>query len=892
MPTPILATKLYISPPRAKIVLRPRLIERLNEGLQRRLTLISAPAGFGKTTLVSEWTARCERPVAWLSLDEGDNDPSRFLSYIVAALQTIATNIGKGVLAILQSPQPPPIESILTALLNEITTVPDHFVLVLDDYHVIDSKPVDKALTFLLEHLPPQMHLVIATREDPHLPLARLRAGGQLTELRAADLRFTSAEATDFLNQVMDLNLSMEDITALETRTEGWIAGLQLAAISMHGHQDTASFIQSFTGSHHFVLDYLIEEVLQQQSESVQTFLLRTSILDRMCGPLCEAVLEPTSASGQETVSAQETLEYLERANLFIVPLDNERCWYRYHHLFRDLLRQRLYQSTASSTGGDGMGMAELHSRASQWYEDHGLEIEAFQHAAAANDVERAERIIEGKGIPLHFRGAVAAILDWLASLPNTVLDARPSLCVRYATLSLVRGQTTGVEEKLQAAEVALAAAVQGAEPDDKTRDLIGQIAAARATLALTRYQPEAMITQAQRALEYLHPDNMLSRIRAIWTLGFAYQVQGDRAAASQAYTEAIAISKASGNIRFTIVATISLGVIQEFENHLFQAAETYRCGLKLAGDQPQPFENEAHLGLARIFYEWNDLEAAEQHGQQSLQLARQFDRVIDRFVICEVFLARLKLARRDVAGAAAMLAETAQSVSQNNFVHRMPEVAAAQVMVLLKQGNLTAAADLAWKYELPLIQARVLLAQGDTAEALAVLEPWRRQVEAKGWADERLKVMVLQAVALHAHGEKDKAVHLLGEALMMAEPGGFIRLFLDEGAPMAQLLLEAASHGVMPDYIGKLLSAFEAEKRKSEDKPDLPPAQPLIEPLSQRELKILQLIALGLSNRQIGERLFLALDTVKGHNRVIFDKLQVQRRTEAVARAHELGLL
>jgi LuxR family maltose regulon positive regulatory protein len=353
--------------------------------------------------LVSEWIARCERPVAWLSLDEGDNDPSRFLSYIVAALQTIATNIGKGVLAILQSPQPPPIESILTALLNEITTVPDHFVLVLDDYHVIDSKPVDKALTFLLEHLPPQMHLVIATREDPHLPLARLRAGGQLTELRAADLRFTSAEATDFLNQVMDLNLSMEDITALETRTEGWIAGLQLAAISMHGHQDTASFIQSFTGSHHFVLDYLIEEVLQQQSESVQTFLLRTSILDRMCGPLCEAVLEPTSASGQETVSAQETLEYLERANLFIVPLDNERCWYRYHHLFRDLLRQRLYQSTASSTGGDGMGMAELHSRASQWYEDHGLEIEAFQHAAAANDVERAERIIEGKGIPLHF---------------------------------------------------------------------------------------------------------------------------------------------------------------------------------------------------------------------------------------------------------------------------------------------------------------------------------------------------------------------------------------------------------------------------------------------------------------------------------------------------------
>ena len=293
MSVPILATKLYIPPPRSKIVLRPRLIERLNEGLSagRKLTLISASAGFGKTTLVSEWVAVCERPVAWLSLDEGDNDPTQFLIYLIAALQTIVANIGKGVLAILQSPQPPSTESILTTLLNEITTVPDNFVLVLDDYHVIDSKPVDQALTFLLEHLPPQMHLVITTREDPHLPLARLRARGQLTELRAADLRFTPAEAADFLNQVMGLNLSAEDITALETRTEGWIAGLQLAAISMQGHQDTASFIKSFTGSHHFVLDYLIEEVLQQQSESIQTFLLRTSILDRLCGPLCDAVL-------------------------------------------------------------------------------------------------------------------------------------------------------------------------------------------------------------------------------------------------------------------------------------------------------------------------------------------------------------------------------------------------------------------------------------------------------------------------------------------------------------------------------------------------------------------------------------------------------------------------
>jgi LuxR family maltose regulon positive regulatory protein len=373
MAAPILATKLYIPPPRPNIVLRPRLIERLNEGLSsgRKLTLMSAPAGCGKTTLVSEWVASCDQKVAWLSLDEGDNDPAGFLAYLVAALQTVAPKIGAGVLRTLQSPQPPPIESILTALLNEIAASPDNFVLVLDDYHVIDSNPVDEALTFLLEHLPPHMHLVIATREDPHLPLARLRSRGQLTELRAADMRFTPSETADFLNQVMGLNLSAEDIAALETRTEGWIAGLQLAAISMQGHSDTTSFIQSFTGSHHFVLDYLVEEVLHQQPESIHTFLLRTSILDRMCGPLCDAVLGPSSTSGQET------LEYLEHTNLFIVPLDNERRWYRYHHLFGELLRKRLGQSLVP---GETAG---LHIQASEWYEQNGFPSDAIHHAFA-----------------------------------------------------------------------------------------------------------------------------------------------------------------------------------------------------------------------------------------------------------------------------------------------------------------------------------------------------------------------------------------------------------------------------------------------------------------------------------------------------------------------------
>ena len=884
MPTPILATKLYIPAPRPKVVLRPRLIERLNEGLQRKLTLISAPAGFGKTTLVSEWVAGCHRPVAWLSLDEGDNDPTRFLVYLVAALQTIAANVGKGVLGVLQSPQPPPTESILTALLNEIATVADNFVLVLDDYHVIDSKPIDNALTFLLEHLPPQMRLVIATREDPDLPLGRLRAGDQLTELRVTDLRFTPSEAAEFLNQVMDLSLSADDIAALETRTEGWIAGLQLAAISMQGQKDVTSFIKSFTGSHNFVMDYLVEEVLQQQSERVQTFLLRTSILDRLCGPLCDAVLLDLSASGQET------LEHLEQANLFIVPLDNERRWYRYHHLFADLLRQRLQPSaasSASSAGDERMGVGELHIRASAWYEDSGLEIEAFHHATAANDYDRAERLIEGKGMPLHFRGAVAPVLNWLASLPTTVLDSRPSLWTSYASVLLVTGQITRVGQTLQAAEAAL----QDAELDDKARDLVGRIAAIRATVATSQNQVEVIIAQSRRALEYLHPDNLAFRTSTTCKLGFAYQLQGDRAAASRAYTEVISIGQASGNVVFTLLATIGLGTLQEADNQLYLAAETYRRVLQLFGDQPLPFASEAYFGLARVFYEWNDLDAAQEHAQQSIELARKIENN-DRVIAGEVFLARLKLAHGDAAGAAAILARASQSARQHNFVSRMPEVAAAQVLTLLRQGNLVAAAHLAQTHELPISQARVHLAHGDPSAALAVLEPLRRQVAAKGWEDERLKLMVLQAVAHHAHGEKDKAAQLLGDVLALAEPGGFIRLFVDEGIPMAHLLSQAAAQAIMPDYTGKLLAVFEAEKQKSEGETHLPPAQPLIEPLSQRELEVLKLIAEGLSNREIGERLFLALITVKGHNQRIFGKLQVERRTEAVARARELGLL
>jgi len=941
MVTPLLKTKLYIPPVRPELVPRSRLIERLNEGLHRKLTLISAPAGFGKTTVLSEWVAGCGRlepevRVAWLSLDEGDNDPSRFLAYLVAALQTVEENLGQGLLAALRSPGAVNVEAVLTTLLNEVAALPHDFILVLDDYHVIESPPIDQALTFTLDHLAVNMHLVIASRIDPSLPLSRLRAGGQMTEIRADDLRFRLDEVATFLDKAMGLDLSAESVAALGTRTEGWIAGLQLAALSMQGLKqsgDVTDFVNRFTGSDRYIQDYLADEVLRQRPKGTRDFLLQTSILNRLSGPLCDAV----TLAGQK--NSQAILEALEAANLFIVPLDNERRWYRYHHLFADLLRQRLHQnppplssppwggkdadeqrrivadlSSPPMGGKEGGGVPELHIRASAWYEENGLEIEALHHAAAANDFERAARLVEGEGNPLYHRGAVTPVLNWLESLPASLLDARPSLWVMYAEVLMTRGRLANAEEAYQAAEAALG----DVEQDASTRDLLGRIANGRASLAGLQRQPEIMIALARRALDLLHPDNLAIRGAASLSLGYAYQLQGDRVAAGQAFAEAMANGQTAEHIIVTMLATQSLGDIQAAENRLRQAAQTYRRALELAGEQPLPYTGDAHLGLAQILYEWNDLNAAQRHGQQGVQLTRQIEHT-DKSIAGEIFLARLKLAQGDVAGAAAILEKASQSVQQHHFTVCMPEVAAAQVLVLLRLGDLAAAAQLARTHDLPVSQSRVYLAQGDAAAALAMLEPLHQQAEAKGWQDETLKVLVLQAVALHAHGDKDKAVQLLGDALTLAEPDGFIRTFADEGAPMAQLLVQAAACGIMPDYTSKLLAAFEdaTKDRSARQKMELPPssfvarsgpsspalpapvspaqvseAEGLVEPLSQRELEVLQLIAQGLSNREISERLFLALSTVKGHNRNIFGKLQVQRRTEAVARARELGLL
>jgi LuxR family maltose regulon positive regulatory protein len=877
MSIPILATKLYIPPLRSKGVPRRRLLDRMDAGFDRKLTLLSAPAGFGKTTLVSEWISNTPRPTAWLSLDSWDNDPSRFLTYLISALQKIVPGLGEALLGSLQALQPPPIETTLTLLLNEISAIGEAFVLVLDDYHAIENTLVDNALAFLLDYLPPQMHLVITTREDPPLPLARLRVQNAMTELRAADLRFTVEEAAQFLNQVMGLQLAPSDIAALEARTEGWIAGLQLAALSIQGQQEPAAFITAFTGSHHFVLDYLLVEVLQRQPEPVQHFLLRTSMLDRLCGPLCDAILESVPGSGQTT------LEYLDRANLFIIPLDSERRWYRYHYLFGDLLRQR---NTVDLHHAEN-AISEYHRRASVWFEANDLTIDAFRHAAAAQDIDRAEHLIDSGKLPMHFHSVVADVNAWLESIPVATRDARPTLWLKGAAMLLVAGQTAGVEESLRSAEAVL----HTVESEPVRRAMIGQIAAARATVAMTQYQVEAMFLQSRRALEYLPPENQTHRGTALCTLAFAYQSSGDRVAAEQTYTEAITLNQSSGNIFFTIWAMLGLGQIQEFNNQLGLAAETYQRALVLFGEHPQPTASEAHLGLARIYYEWNDLEAAVFHGEKSLELARQYDRRIDRFLLCEIFLARLKLAQGDATTATAILADAERSTQQSHFAHRCAEVAAAQVSVLLRRGNSNAAAQLARTHALPLAQAQVCLAQDDPAGALAILEPLRQQMTARRWIDEQIKVLVLESIARWATNDRRGSVQRLTEALTLAAPGKGLRTFLDEKTAIAPILAEIT--GINPDYLDGLRSALESESRMLHKAPPSTfSTHLLLEALSQRELEVLQLIAQGLSNQAISQRLYLALSTVKGHNQRIFDKLRVERRTEAIARARELGLL
>ena len=586
MASAILATKLYLPPPRPKAVQRQRLTERLNAGLAaaRRLTLIAAPAGFGKTTLTGEWVAGLARPAAWLSLDEGDNDPTRFLTYLVASIQTVAAEFGAAELALLQSPQPPPAESILTALLNALAALPEPLILVLDDYHVIQAPAIHRALTYLLEHLPPQRHVVLTSREDPQLPLARYRARGQLTELRAADLRFTAAEAAEFLSQVMDLHFTEADLIVLETRTEGWIAGLQLAALALQGtpsaqgRPDVAGFIRSFAGDHRYIVDYLVEEVLQRQPEPVRRFLLQTAILDQLSGPLCEAVTGQTEGSAR--------LEALERGNFFVVPLDDQRRWYRYHHLFADVLRAHVKAEQPEQ-------MATLHQRASVWYEQNGAAAEAIRHALAAQAFERAADLIERAVPALQRNRQEAVLLGWLRALPETVFQRRPVLNGRFAAVLLQNGELEGVEVRLRAAEQGLDQAAGEAErvvaDESEWRRLPGWIAVHRAGLALALEDVANARHYALRALELVAEDDHLGRGAAAALLGLAAWRTGDLEAAQQGYFESIARLERAGHFADVLGCSLALADMQIAQGRLAAARQTYERALRLAPDRGLP---------------------------------------------------------------------------------------------------------------------------------------------------------------------------------------------------------------------------------------------------------------------------------------------------------------
>jgi LuxR family maltose regulon positive regulatory protein len=910
MSTPILATKLYVPAPQPRVVPRPRLIERLNEGLHRKLTLISAPAGFGKTTLLGEWLAGCGRPAAWLSLDEGDNDPTRFLAYLVAALRTVATDIGEGVLGALQSPQPPPTETILTALLNEINAIPDNFVVVLDDYHLIDARPIDDALAFLLEHLPPRMHLVVATREDPHLPLSRLRVRGQMSELRAAYLRFTPSEAAEFLVGVMGLSLSAEDIAALEDRTEGWIAGLQLAALSMRGREDVAGFIRAFAGDNRYVVDYLVEEVLQRQPERVRSFLLQTSILERLSGPLCDAV------TGREGSNA--LLEALERGNLFVVPLDDRRHWFRYHHLFADVLRARLMEEQPDRA-------PTLHRRASEWYERNGSPTDAIRHALAAEDFERAAGLVELAALEM-LGSSQETLYRRLMALPDEVVRVRPVLSVYYAFALLGRGGFEAFDAHLRDAERWLATSAETSERREAPsvdmvvvdevafRSLPGTIAVARAYHAGALGDVFCAADHARRALDLLPDDDHLWRGAAASLLGIAYWTSGDLEAAYRSFADGVSHQQMTGQVRFQIAGTYILADIRIAQGRLNEAVRTYEQSLQVATEQGEPVWGTANLyvGLSELHRERGDLEAAKQHLLRSKELGEHVVGLPETRYRWYVAMARIKEAQGDLDGALDLLDEAERQYVESPDPDVRP-VAALKTRVWVAQGRLTEALgwtrerglpaddDLSYLREFEHITlARVLLARYKSDreeryihEAMELLERLLIAAEEGGRMGSVIEILVLQALAHEAQGDSPAALVPLERALSLAEPEGYVRIFVDEGLPMARLLYEALSQGVESDYIRRLLAAFPvAESEQTASSPMRGSKSELVEPLSERELEVLQLIAEGLTNQEVATELYLSLHTVKVHARNIFTKLAVKNRAQAVARGRALGIL
>jgi LuxR family maltose regulon positive regulatory protein len=895
---PLLTTKLNTPPLRPNLVPRPRLLQKLDEGLRagRRLTLVSAPAGYGKTTLVTEWlhslqTRDTDRAFTWLSLDDDDNDPARFLAYLVAALRKVDCECAQAIDSVLQSPQLPPPIAFMTALINEISAHVPGFVLTLDDCHLVTAPIIYDMLDFLLDNMPPRMHLICITRADPPLSLSRLRARGELTEMRADRLRFTADETTLFLTHVMGLDLTPQQIGALGARTEGWAAGVQLAALSLqslHHDDDVAEFVEAFAGSYRYVMDYLVEQVFSHQPPHVQSFLLQTSILDRLSGPLCDALTGQTDG--------QETLERLEQINLFTVPLGHDRRWYRYHRLFADLLRDRLQRAQPQV-------IPELHRHASRWYEGNEMLAQAFAHALAAEDHDTAARLVEQAGEPLLRRGELGTLLRWIEGLPDDLVRSRPDLSRFCAWALLFAGQVEGVEPRLQDVERALTSEARRIEwGETRVRNVLGEVTAIRAYIAYFSGDATRMIDLAQEALKHLSERNLIARSIVVAQLGSAYLLRGDMVRAEEALAESIRIGQAGGNPSVTVNSTCSLAGLQAAKGQLHQAAETYRQALRLATElyrQPLPVAAGAHLGLSHLLYEWDDLEAATRHILEGTELSKQWGD-LGAMTSSYVSLARVRQAQGDLNGALELLRQAHQIVRQHTVsLFTDTKLAARCISLWLARGNAAAAARCAAEHRLSadderayvrelereagyLVLVRLLVAQGELHKAVEWSTRLLRTAEALGRMSSVIKILVLQALAFQVRGDTGRGTAALERALSLAEREGYVRTFVDAGPPIAELLQRALSRGLAPNYVRRLLVAFR----------ETPAAQPLVEPLTGRELEVLRLIVRGLQNQEIADQLVISKATVKRHISNIYGKLGVSRRTQAIVHAQELGLL
>ncbi|WP_161884369.1 LuxR C-terminal-related transcriptional regulator [Deinococcus alpinitundrae] len=896
--TPILATKLHMPLSRQGRVRRLSLIQRLNEGLQGKMTLISAPAGFGKTTLLCEWIAGSGRPAAWLSLDDGDNAPVRFLVHLIAALQTVAPGIGSRILAALQSVHPPPVDAILPELLHDLGALPHAVILVLDDYHVLDAPQLHAALSFLLDHLPPQLHLAVATREDPDLPLARLRVQGQLTELRAADLRFALPEVTEFLNRMMALGLSEANVAVLDHRTEGWIAGLQLAALSMQGRENLPAFIEAFAGDHRFIVDYLMEEVLRRQPEDVRTFLLHTSILERLCGSLCNAVTGQTGGSAR--------LEALERGNFFVVPLDDRRHWYRYHHLFADFLQMHLQ---ADQPGG----VPALHRQASVWFESEASAADAIRHALAAKDVERAADLIERAVPALRRSRQEATALDWLRVLPDLVVRRRPVLSVYYAGGLLMGGQREGVEERLLDAQRWLDGTQMDAAPpmvvvdQDEFRGLGSLIALYRAAMALSSGHFTETVTQARRVLDLVPAGDEFKRGAASGLMGLALWADGYLEEAHQSYLEAMAGLHRAGYRSDAVGCAVAVADLELEQGHLHLALATYERGLHVAmegGGLALRGAADMHVGLSALACERGDLKAATQHLSRSRELGEFLGLPQNRFRWCRT-AARIKEIQGDLDGALDLLNE-AQRLYVSDFFPEVRPIAALRARIWIKQGKVEDALAWATAQHLSTIDlltylrefehitlARLLLSQEHhkqtnpaLLQAINLLERFLYAAKDGGRTRSVSEILVLQALAYRQRGDGREALTRLEAALKLAMPERNIRIFVDEGAPMAVMLKKFAKQGSTVNAVWQLLKAFENAGNAAAVNPSS------LETLSERELEVLRLLQSELTGPELARTLAVSLNTLRTHTKNIYSKLGVNTRRAALRRAHELELI